>query len=479
MALGLALLALGLMSIRVQPPSQGPTVGEKLSTLEGERGALQARADGEARISLLSAFRTASFLTDALIVRLPDRERAFEGLPELPSRAFAAIDALNLALNEAVVRPGKGARQAVTAVAQAAQDALDHLAGDGQPLVLQASPRFVPPRPAAGEQALALPGTITIPAAAAILLPAGARNSPGARTDVPIVPRYVPSFVPHAVYDPPVAVEIAATGFEDADRPPTLAVGDWKAEMQVSPLGLRASVPRSAFASEALRTTFATGLLSVRRDGRVDTFHVPFVVLPDRPGSFAFDQKVRTLMPEANILVSPEILVRAETGKASLLRRCFDPPPGQHFDKSQRRIVTVERLGWHGDESDPSLNEGTMEFARDEKPDQICVILTAKPADKDARTATIGRFEATLVQQAAQDQAASSGVRSLDWNHEVRVPIDLKTVEGKLYVQLLGEIDLEYNRLPSDKAPAMVIPFLRISREGGDLVLRADSSAGP
>src|SRR5271154_2907710 len=86
------------------PPSATPWSGE---------GSLQARADGEARISLLPAFRAASLVTDALAVRSEsDTERAFDGLPSARRQAFAEIAALNGALQDALERPSVEARLA-------------------------------------------------------------------------------------------------------------------------------------------------------------------------------------------------------------------------------------------------------------------------------------------------------------------------------------------------------------------------------
>jgi len=303
------------------------------------------------------------------------------------------------------------------------------------------------------------------------------------------VPRYGPSFVAAAAGnaskgsastdDPPVAVEIAAVQFDDADAAPALTVGGWRGTASVSPLRLRFAVPRSAFATDAERTTFVTGLLSVRRHGRTETFQLPFVVLPDHPGSVAVDQKVLKMVPESKTLVSPEILARADAGKSTAVRRCFDPPPGWRFDKTQRRVVTVERLGWVDDVSDSTVNAGTVEFAANEKPSQICVVVTARPATKEGRTATIGRFEATLVHDTAQETVVQSGVRALDWNEALRLPIDPDAAEGKLYLRLLGEIDREFT-LGKGPLPDGV-PFLRIGRADGGktLVLRADWTAAP
>lgn len=295
------------------------------------------------------------------------------------------------------------------------------------------------------------------------------------------MPRYVPSFAAPAD-DPPVEIEVAAVGFDDGDAPPSLTVGTWKGPARVTPLRLHFSVPRSAFTTDALRSTFAAATLAFRRGGRTASVQLLFVVLPDRPGQFALDQKVRTLVPDAKTLVSPELLARADAGKSATVRHCFDPPAGARFDKSQRRVIEVQRLGWHGDMSDPTLNAGTVEFAKDEKPDQICLVVTAKPADEEARTATIGRFEATLVQDRAEDDTVRTGVRALDWNEPVRVALDPKTVEWRLYLKLLGEISREFDTPLSGDAPLPAgLPFLRLERDqdGKTLILRADPTAEP
>jgi 2-oxo-4-hydroxy-4-carboxy--5-ureidoimidazoline (OHCU) decarboxylase len=130
----------------------GPTVGEKVTALRAERASLQARADGEARITLVGAFRVASQLADALAVRAEhDRERSFADLAASRRQAFAELDALNIALKDALARPGVGGTMAARAAADRALAALERLAGtDDLPLVLQFTPRFVPPRRATG-----------------------------------------------------------------------------------------------------------------------------------------------------------------------------------------------------------------------------------------------------------------------------------------------------------------------------------------
>ena len=132
--------------------------------------------------------------------------------------------------------------------------------------------------------------------------------------------------------------------------------------------------------------------------------------------------------------------------------------------------------------SDPTQNEGTVEFAKDEKPDQICLVVTTKPADPQARTATIGRFEATVVQNRAEDTPLKTGVRALDWNEPVRVPLDARTVEWRLYFKLLGEINREFDTPLAGDAPLPTgLPFLRLERDadGKTLILRADPTAAP
>jgi len=201
-----------------------------------------------------------------------------------------------------------------------------------------------------------------------------------------------------------------------------------------------------------------------------------FVVLPDRPGSFAFDQKVRTSAPESNTLVSPEILVRAPASENRAVRRCFDPPAGWRFDTQNRRVVVVDRLGWLDDVTDPTLNGGGIEFAADEAAEQICVVVTAKPVTKGARIATIGRFEATLVRNRIEERVVQSGIRALDWRETIHVPIEPGMPDWKLYVRLFDEIDREFDGRISSGTP-----FLHVAIEDGgrELVLRADPTLEP
>src|SRR5207245_267472 len=94
--------------------------------------------------------------------------------------------------------------------------------------------------------------------------------------------------------DPPVQIEIVGLHLSAAGGPPpVLAVGNWRGEATMAPERLRFSVPRDAFATDAARTSFAIGLLTFRRGARAASVELLFVVLPDRPGSFALDQKVR------------------------------------------------------------------------------------------------------------------------------------------------------------------------------------------
>ncbi|MEA2807207.1 MAG: hypothetical protein QOJ17_1348, partial [Rhodospirillaceae bacterium] len=392
-------------------------------------------ADGEARIGLLPAFRAASLLTDALAARSEsDAERAFDGLPAFRRQAFAGIDALNGALKDALERPSAEARLAALKAAGRATAELDRLAGlDDAPLILSFTPRFVPPR----------------------------------RT---------PDVTGSRDQDPPVQIEVvgprlASTG----GPPPVLAVGAWRGAAVVAPERLRFAVPRSAFATDPKRTLFATGTLSVRGSGHSATFQLLLIVLPDSPGAFALDQRVQTTAPESNTLVSPEILARAPPGETRTVRRCFDPPSGWRFDQERRRVVIVERLGWQDDVGDPTLNGGSVEFVPEEKPGQICLAVTARPVIRLARTATIGRFEATLVRDRPIEQVVKSGIRALDWREPVRVPIEPGMTEWKLYVRLFDEIDREFTATGASTA------FLRITRDdaGQAIVLQADPAAEP
>ncbi|MBI3196357.1 MAG: hypothetical protein HYZ40_02370 [Rhodospirillales bacterium] len=466
---------------RAEAPGSGASIGEKLAALRAERASLQARADGEARVGLLQAFRVAGLMTDALAVRYESNgERIFDRLPDARRQPFAEVDRLNAAIRDALDRPGEGARGAARKAADQAATQLDRLAGLGDaPLVLAYTPRFVPPRLATGELTLGPGSTGSTPPENALRLdvPSGPAAAPTVPSAVPTVPRYAPDFAASRDEDPSVEVEVVGVFLgSGSGPPPVLAIGTWRGVAAIAPERLRFSVPRSAFANDAARTTFASGSLFVRRGSRTMSFQLLFTVLPDRPGSFALDQRVRTTELEAKTLVSPEILSRAPAGETRTVRRCFDPPAGWRFDKERRRVVIVERLGWLDDVADSTLNNGSVEFAAEEDPNQICIVVIAQPVTKAARTATIGRFEATLVRDRPVEQILQSGIRALDWREPARVPIEAGMVEWKLYVRLFDEIDREFDRvMPSGLA------FLRITLDAGGktLVLQADSTAEP
>ena len=467
--------ALAIFVGRDESPVPGPTVGERLAALKAERSRLQARADGKARIGLLAPLREASLLSDALAVRSePDLERAFDRLPAFRRQAFADVDALNAALEDALARPGEGARLAAVTAAGRAHAALETLGSvDDLPLILLFTPRFVPPRRATGELTLSPRVARTPPAETPVRLEGGVRST---EPSAPMVPRYAPSFAAASDDDPPVAVEVVGLHLVAGGPAPTLAIGKWRGEATRTPERLHFLVPRSVFPTEATRTNFVSATLSIRRASRTLAFELPFVVLPDRPGSFALDQKVMGTVPESKTLVSPEILARAAVGETRSLRRCFDPPSGWRFDKAHRRVLIVERLGWQDDIPDATLNSGTVEFAADEGATQICLAVSARPATKAARTATIGRFEATLVRDRPEERVVQSGVRALDWREAVRVPIEPGLVAWKLYVRMFDEIDRAFE----DDASAS-LPFLRIASgsDGKSMVLQADPAAEP
>ena len=147
-----------------EAPVMGATVGERIAVLKAERSSLQARADGEARIGLLQAFRVASLLTDALAARYEaDAGRMFDRLPSARHQPFAELDRLNTAIKDALDRPSEGARRAARKAVEPAEAQLDRIAGlDDAPAVLTISPRFVQPRRATGELTLT-PGAAGTP----------------------------------------------------------------------------------------------------------------------------------------------------------------------------------------------------------------------------------------------------------------------------------------------------------------------------
>jgi hypothetical protein len=479
------LAAVGFLMMRGETPGTALTVGEKITALQAERASLQARADSEARIALLSAFRAASLLVDALAVRSePDGDRPFDLLPPFRRQAFAELDALNGALKDALERPGDGARMAAQQAAGRAAAQLERLAGlDDGPLILSFTPRFVPPRRSTGE--LTLPsgaaGTALQDGGLRVDRPAGQAGAPGTPT-IPAVPRYAPDFATSSDDDPLVQIEVVGAHLAaPGGPPPVLAIGTWRGQAIVAPERLRFVVPRAAFATDARRATFAAGVLSIRRASRAASFQLLFTVLPDRPGSFAFDQRVRTTTLESNTLVSPEILSRAAVGETRTVRRCFDPPAGWRFDKDHQRVVIVERLGWQDDVNDPTLNAGSVEFVPGDDPNQVCIAVIARPVMRTARTATIGRFEATLVRDRPSETVVKSGIRALDWREPARVPIEAGMVEWKLYVRLFDDVDREFEGNADTATPHTVTPFLRIGRSdgGGTLILQADPAAEP
>lgn len=420
-----------------------PSIAEKLVLLHAERAELQGRADSLARLELLSSFRDASLLLDALAARYePEREQPFETLPATRREVFARLGAVNAALRAAIDRPG--AAGAASAVAQAASGIpadLEWMASfDLSPVILSYTPKFLAPqRTQSGDT----------PASAA---PAGD--------------------------DPVIEIEVLGLRMARERPPPVLTIGSWRGEAMMTPERLRFAVPRSAFPTGARHAKFAVGSLFLRHASRTLAFQLLFATIPARPGSFALDQKVRSSVPESNTLVSPEILARAPVGETRTVRRCFDPPPGWRFDKSKRRVVIVERLGWIDDIPDETMNSGSVAFVREDRPSQICIGVVAKAATKAARTATIGRFEATLVRDVATDRVVHSGVRAFDWSEPVRVPFAPGMIEWKLHVRLFDEIDREFEGRVDGGPPSSGFAFLHVTIDGdNNLTLRADPEA--
>jgi hypothetical protein len=407
-----------------------PTIAEKLVLLQAERAELQARADSVARIEMLSSFRTASLLLDALASRYePEREQPFERLPAAGREMFARLEAVNAALRAAIDRPGA---EGAAAVSQAASGiAADLESFDISPVVLSYTPTFL---------------------ATWRAVPPGD--------------------------DPAIEVEVPGLRLTGDRTPPVLTIGSWRGEAAVTPGRLRFVVPRSAFASDARHARFASGWLFLRHDARIVAFQLLFTTIPERAGSFSLDQTVRSAVPESKSLVSPEILARAPAGESRTVRRCFDPPPGWRFDKSKRRVDIVERLGWIDDTPDETMNSGSVAFVREDRASQICVAVVAKAATKTARTATIGRFEATLVRDVATDRVVQSGSRSLDWTEPVRIGFEAGMIGWKLRVRLFDEIDREFEGDARTADVPSGLTFLRIAvdREG-TLMLRADPEA--
>lgn len=415
-----------------------PTIAEKLVMLHAERAELQAHAGGLARIEMLSSFRTASLLFDALASRYEsEREKPFDQLPGARREVFARLEAVNAALRAAIDRPGTpGEAAAVSQAASGIPADLEWMASfDLSPVILSYTPAFVAPRQ---------PGD----AAAS-----GASSDEGA------------------------AIEVEVLGLRlTRDRtPPVLTIGKWRGEAAVTPERLKFVVPRSAIESDAQHPRLVSGVLFLRHDSRTVAFQLLFIMIPQQVGSFAVDQKVRSTVPESKTLVSPEILARAPAGEARTVRRCFDPPPEWRFDKNKRRVDIVERLGWIDDIPDETMNSGSVAFVREDRPSQICVAVVAKAATKTARTATIGRFEATLVRDVATERIVQGKLRTLDWNEPVRVPFEPGMIEWKLRFRLFDEIDREFEGTPEAAIVPTGFPFLQIAVDSDkNLTLRAD-----
>ena len=141
-------------------------------------------------------------------------------------------------------------------------------------------------------------------------------------------------------------------------------------------------------------------------------------------------------------------------------------------------MVIVERLGWIDESPDETMNSGSVDFVREDRPSQICIAVVAKAATKAARTATIGRFEATLVREVATERVVQSGVRALDWSEPVRVPFEPGMIGWKLYVRLFDEIDREFEGNVDTTDVPSGFTFLRIAVDSDNkLTLRADPEA--
>src|SRR3954470_1840835 len=137
------LLALPAALLAIALPAFGgePGIDERLVRLRSERSALQARADGAARLALFQPMRIARPLTDAPALREAADDRSVDELPAPRRRAVAALVSLNDAVKEAMVLPGDGAVARAQEAAGRADRALEALATDDQPLVLQVAPR--------------------------------------------------------------------------------------------------------------------------------------------------------------------------------------------------------------------------------------------------------------------------------------------------------------------------------------------------
>ena len=229
---GLMVVAAIFAVMREEAPANGPTVDEKIAVLRAERASLQARADSEARIGLLPAFRTAGLLFDALALRSDsDGHRAFDLLPAFRRHAFGELDALNGALKDALDSPRRAPGLPRYKAAAGAAAELDRLAADDAPLILSYAPRFVPPRRATGELTLRnapVPRRVPrrVPHWACAGGSAAARHTsrPAATQAAQAVPRYAPDFAAAGDDDPPLQIEIVGPHLAPAGEPAAGAV---------------------------------------------------------------------------------------------------------------------------------------------------------------------------------------------------------------------------------------------------------------
>ena len=298
-----------LFAVMREEPAGGPTVDEKIAILRTERVQPAARADSEARLTLLplsvppaccsmpcwcvrtrrrSRLRPPASLPAPRFRRTRRAEWRAQGRPGHAERGRTACRPQGRSPCGNAIRLAGGRRCAAHPVLFAALRAAApcHRRTDAG-----AQPPNVAPGPAP-QGALRL-DTLGGPAAnqavQAAALRAGFRRGRRRRSAADRDRRVASGICRRAATG---AVDRCVAGAGD---------GVARAAALGAARGLR----------DARRASFAAAALSIRRGSRTVLFQLLFTVLPDRPGSFAFDQLVRATTQESNTLVSPEILSRA------------------------------------------------------------------------------------------------------------------------------------------------------------------------
>ena len=297
---------------------------------------------------LLPAFRAASLLTDALAARSRSRRRT-------PVRPPAAVPAPGLRRDRRAERRAQGGPGTTEARAR------------GLPRSRQPSGR----RPSSiGWPGLDdAPGDPVLHAALRAAAPR-CRDGTGSRDQ-----------------DPPVQIEVVGRAPGARRRPAARPRGRRVARRRpiVAPERLRFAVPRAAFRHRRRRRTALSRparcrsvALPANRDVPASVHRAarPSRIVRPRPAGANDDARSRTRWCRRRSWRGRRPARRARCAAASIRQ------PGWRFDQESRRVVIVERLGWHDDLGDPTLNGGSVEFVPEDKPGQICIAVIARPVTR-------------------------------------------------------------------------------------------------